>query len=136
MASTVDSPLDRELDALYAAVPPMRNCKGLCHHSCSSVMMAEVERDRIRARHGVTVPDGAFELERPGGRCPALNIFGRCTVYEDRPLVCRLWGTIPDMECPHGCEPVGGMLSAETGERVTLRLFAIQQRADRRRGRR
>lgn len=123
--------MDVELDALYAAVPAMQ-CKGLCHHSCSSVMMTEVERERIAARHGVTIPDGAFELGKPGGRCPALNIFGRCAVYGDRPLVCRLWGAVPGMECPHGCEPVGGMLSEETGKRLTLRLFTIQRDAERR----
>ena len=37
--------------------------------------------------------------------CPLLR-HGRCTVYAQRPLVCRLWGVTESMECPHGCRPV------------------------------
>lgn len=28
-----------------------------------------------------------------------------CTVYHDRPLICRLFGTTPSMACPNGRRP-------------------------------
>ncbi|MES2019261.1 MAG: YkgJ family cysteine cluster protein, partial [Pseudomonadota bacterium] len=28
-----------------------------------------------------------------------------CTVYHERPLVCRLFGTTPRLACPHGRGP-------------------------------
>ncbi|MCF7487858.1 YkgJ family cysteine cluster protein [Vibrio sp. A2-1] len=28
-----------------------------------------------------------------------------CEVYEERPLICRLFGTTPRMACPNGCRP-------------------------------
>lgn len=92
------------LDEIYAAVPPMA-CRGLCVDSCDSQGVEEVETIRIELRHGVRV-------ETHTGRCPALSPFGRCSVYADRPLVCRLWGAVPEMRCPHGCEPT---LTSEQG---------------------
>jgi len=36
--------------------------------------------------------------------CPHLGPQG-CTVYAERPLICRLFGTTPHMPCPEGCRP-------------------------------
>src|SRR2546429_6087610 len=44
---------------------------------------------------------------------------GRCTVYEVRPMICRLWGMVEGMQCPHGCVPEGGHL---TEDRKSTRL--------------
>lgn len=102
------------LDAVYATVPTMR-CKGLCQDCCRSVAMTEPERARIEERHGIRIDDGAY-LERG---CPALGPFGHCRVYPDRPLVCRLWGAVPSMRCPYGCEPEGGLMTeGAAGEAV------------------
>jgi len=30
---------------------------------------------------------------------------GGCQVYEDRPVICRLFGTTPALLCPHGRRP-------------------------------
>jgi Fe-S-cluster containining protein len=38
------------------------------------------------------------------GSCTMLK-GGRCLGYEARPLVCRLFGVVPKMKCPWGCEP-------------------------------
>jgi Fe-S-cluster containining protein len=29
----------------------------------------------------------------------------RCTIYDVRPLICRLYGAASGLECPHGCRP-------------------------------
>lgn len=36
--------------------------------------------------------------------CPHLGPDG-CKVYEERPLICRLFGTTPTLPCPNGRRP-------------------------------
>jgi Uncharacterised protein family (UPF0153). len=36
--------------------------------------------------------------------CPYLGKQG-CEVYDERPLICRLFGTTPQLPCPHGRRP-------------------------------
>ena len=36
--------------------------------------------------------------------CPHLGENG-CEVYDERPLICRLFGTTPSLPCPHGRKP-------------------------------
>jgi hypothetical protein len=36
--------------------------------------------------------------------CPYLGVDG-CEVYEERPLICRLFGTTPHLVCPRGKRP-------------------------------
>ncbi|MCH8619418.1 YkgJ family cysteine cluster protein [Undibacterium sp. TS12] len=36
--------------------------------------------------------------------CPHLSDKG-CQVYDDRPLICRLFGTSKSLPCPHGRRP-------------------------------
>lgn len=103
------SDVDADLDALYARVPDA-GCKGLCQSSCGPLEMSGRERARIREL-GVPLPTAAESMrawEASGGlwSCPALAD-GACSVYDARPLICRLWGSTdhPLMRCPHGCSP-------------------------------
>lgn len=113
------------LDDLYAALPSMQ-CRGRCQESCGSIGMTAMERDRIADRHSVTLPRfAAFE-----GLCPALGPFGTCSVYADRPLVCRLWGMVESMACPHGCIPEGGWLPEARGRELMETLNRLGLRAD------
>ncbi|MET7334272.1 YkgJ family cysteine cluster protein [Nonomuraea sp. NPDC005650] len=105
------SDIDARLAELYAQVP-QPSCKGLCADSCGPIDMHPRERQRIRAR-GVTIPhhdDAVDQLDRDGDYvCPALKD-NRCTVYEDRPFICRAWGAVEAMACEHGCRPEGGLM--------------------------
>lgn len=73
-------------------------------------MMTGRERARL-AERGFDVPDGDEGMRRlrdSGGtyRCPALDAAGRCGAYDVRPLVCRLYGSTPEVEtlrCSFGC---------------------------------
>lgn len=38
------------------------------------------------------------------GCCPFLEA-ERCSIYEERPFMCRVWGVADGLTCPHGCEP-------------------------------
>ncbi|WP_353653664.1 YkgJ family cysteine cluster protein [Mycobacterium sp. DL99] len=87
------------LERIYRSVPTVA-CKGLCAEACGPIGMSEEERRRLLKR-GVLI-DGSLE-------CPAL-VDDRCSVYEDRPLICRLWGAVESMPCPHGCEVTPGLL--------------------------
>lgn len=95
------------MDALYAELPTMK-CRGLCFDHCGPIVLSAEEWQRIKERKG-NVQAG------PDHVCPMLNPAGRCTVYEIRPMICRLWGVVDSMRCPHGCKPEAGYLTVEEG---------------------
>lgn len=106
-----------QLQELYAELPQMQ-CRGLCQQSCGPIEMSTAERQIIEAKHGPvhTVP--------PESTCSMLRM-GRCLAYEDRPMLCRLWGVIESMPCPWGCVPEGGWLSDGDGMVFLGRAFEI-----------
>ena len=63
--------------------------------------MTELEWQRISKRIG-------FDpyVDKKDGTCCLLNKEnGECKVYNIRPMICRLWGLVEMMKCPHGCVP-------------------------------
>lgn len=121
-----------QLDAVYEQIPDA-GCRGLCVIGCTSMAMTPLEQRRIAERHGVelplaTAPHGSPMLA-PGqvnaDHCPALDQRGLCTVYADRPLVCRLFGSADGLECPFGCVPAGGRLPRTTARRLFLRVLTL-----------
>lgn len=57
--------------------------------------------------------------------CPAL-VENRCTVYDVRPTICRLWGAGPGMACPWGCEPDVPLTPRERAWRSWAPLLAYR----------
>ena len=107
---------DAELMAIYAEIPDMLDCKGLCHDSCGPIPLTKREWQRLDMR-GVQIPDAMKAVEEivaTNGQwsCPAL-VNNRCSVYEVRPLICRMYGTVDTehLRCVHGCSPVGRFLT-------------------------
>ena len=98
---------DADLQQLYDQVPEV-GCKGLCQDACGPIDMSPREHARLRAA-GVDVPAAtrrAILLHVTGEySCPALTVAGQCGVYEQRPMICRLWGATKSLRCPHGCTP-------------------------------
>lgn len=39
-------------------------------------------------------------------KCPYRGKLTGCTVYELRPFVCRVYGVVPGLPCPHGCTAI------------------------------
>jgi hypothetical protein len=125
---------DADLDAVYAAIPDA-GCRGLCVIGCTSVAMAPAEQHRIADRHHInlplaTAPPGAPTLidgQQTADHCPALSPSGRCTVYPDRPLVCRLYGATEGLPCPFGCVPAEGLLTRGQATRLLRRVITIPQ---------
>jgi hypothetical protein len=124
--------VDAQLDAVYADIPDVA-CLGLCQLGCSSVAMTPLEQRRIAERHGITLPlataPPGTPVLHPGQQeadhCPALADDGRCRVYADRPLVCRMYGAAEGLECPFGCKPEGGLLDRPRSRRLMLRVVTL-----------
>lgn len=93
------TPTDRTLDEIYREIPDIPACDGRCVDACGPIAMTTGEWDRIQRLKGFTP-----KLRDPMV-CPMLSPTGRCTVYTVRPYICRLWGTVAEMKCPHGCQP-------------------------------
>jgi hypothetical protein len=110
--------IDTRLEELYAKLPKI-DCQGYCHHSCGPLAMSLREQQRIEEAAG----------ERPecppGGYCSMLTDDKRCSVYEIRPMVCRLWGLVEQMPCRFGCVPEGGLMSDEEGRQWLAEADAI-----------
>jgi Fe-S-cluster containining protein len=111
------------LRELYALVPDV-GCRGLCTSFCVPVHMSDAEMAAVDA----AAPDNARRagtcsaLGAP--RCPMLARDGRCSVYDDRPMVCRVWGASSDFRCPHGCEPADGFLTVQ--QVLELMLLSLE----------
>lgn len=107
----------KALRELYKQVPRIE-CKGLCTDSCGPLDPPQLEVEQMEARSGRPFTSRATGAEVRAGiragthtgreRCCYLSKVGRCTVYGDRPMICRVWGVVDSMPCHHGCKPVGG----------------------------
>jgi Fe-S-cluster containining protein len=106
---------DEQLDALYAELPTIE-CQGHCWDSCGPIDMAAGERARIREA-GVDIPAGRFTVTGPK-TCEALTWAHQCSVYDIRPLICRLWGLNREMVCNFGCKPSRLLSDRETYELI------------------
>ena len=95
----------RNVREVYAEIPKIE-CKRLCQRYCGVVFGSAVENVRLSRRIGKSWVEtvhkkisDAVDLE-----CIALKN-GACSVYDDRPLMCRLFGVTEKLRCPHGCVP-------------------------------
>lgn len=125
---------DREaLDAVWARIPDV-NCKGHCTDSCGPIDASIAERRLLRERGirlkaapwieiGADMPGGVDEMPASAlaavKPCPAL-VDGRCSVYDVRPVICRLWGAVRKMPCEWGCQPDRYLTDGEAREILLL----------------
>jgi Fe-S-cluster containining protein len=108
----------RVLREIYESIPSA-GCKGLCVDECTSIPVFPFELEQLEVVTGrklPTIPGGDViggELlgSELGDPCPLL-VLGRCSVYDHRPLICRAFGSVEGLRCPHGCRP-GELLSNE-----------------------
>jgi Fe-S-cluster containining protein len=105
------------LDEIYRAVPDV-NCKGLCADYCGPIMCSEAEWERVREHLGKIPSMTSFS-------CPVLRD-SRCSAYAVRPLICRLFGAVEMMPCPHGCRPKK-WLSEEKARELLFRADALSE---------
>jgi Fe-S-cluster containining protein len=108
----------QQLDELYAELPSI-DCQRLCHDSCGIVPVGPAERARIERAAGKPL-----DSRRDCASCTMLTDDRRCSVYEIRPILCRLWGVVENLRCPYGCKP-DRMLTIEEGYAFMRRAFEI-----------
>ncbi|MEU8195322.1 YkgJ family cysteine cluster protein [Microbispora amethystogenes] len=120
---------DEMLGEVYAKVPDA-GCKGLCQDQCTSIAGSRREAQRM-AEAGFPIPTTARPTLREYNRtgvaepCAALGADGRCQAYEIRPLICRLWGSVQGLPCPHGCRPEGGLMPDSEASQLIRRAKRI-----------
>ena len=78
---------------------PSFECEPGCHDCCGPVTTSTEEMARLPRK---SQAEQEAALERLD--CVHLGPNG-CTVYEERPMICRLFGTTPRMACPRGRGP-------------------------------
>lgn len=86
------------LEEIYAALPTIQ-CKRLCQTACTLIALSQAELDNYESK-GVSPP--AFDQ---AGFCDKLDDMGHCKIHHHRPLICRMFGVVPELPCPHGCVP-------------------------------
>lgn len=65
------------------------------------------------------------------GMCIYLDSDNRCTIYDERPDVCRRFGCDDDLPCPY-VDPSGNVRSPESQKQARAKLEAIVEDAKRR----
>lgn len=90
---------NREIIAYLRERIPTFECTKGCHDCCGPVTTSSEEMSRLPFKS-----DAAHDAALAEFNCVHLGPHG-CTVYEERPLICRLFGTTPNMPCPNGCKP-------------------------------
>lgn len=99
-----------DLKELYDSLPKIA-CKRLCQICCGPVIpdaCLPEEREKLSLLPIV-------ETVRADLTCGAL-LNGQCSIYVHRPLICRLYGCVEAMRCPHGCEPEFWMTDRQVEE--------------------
>lgn len=98
------------LDDLYSQIPKFKCIEG-CTDCCGPIPANLEEIKRIGKKPGVT-------HDVPGLLCEFAKD-GPCSIYENRPLVCRIFGTVPSeplLKCPHGCQPMFPMIKEQENQ--------------------
>lgn len=113
---------------LFARIPKVA-CKGNCGRDrwntccgpigCSMTEAVLLEQYDGKTCDWVDAGHGNVMMNLPaatGLTCPHLGLDGRCTAYEARPIICRVFGAVRALACPWGCKPDRWMSDAEVAE--------------------
>jgi len=111
---------NRDIIARLRERIPTFECVPGCHDCCGPVTTSSEEMSRLPVKS-----DAEHEAALGDLSCVHLGPDG-CTVYEERPLICRLFGTTPRMPCPNGRQPEN-MVDSETERQVHRYIATTRQ---------
>ena len=102
---------------VYRQIPTM-TCRSGCTDCCGPAPVSPWEAERLG------IPGEVLTPVKPGTMICGFFRDGGCSVYEQRPFICRFFGTSTLQRCPHGFHPA-------PGRQLSLRAaLAIWQRYD------
>ena len=93
----------KQISDLYSRIPKS-TCKEECFKCCTNM---------IQFSPSEAIAMGGYEFN---GLCSHLKD-GRCSIYENRPFVCRIFGTSELLKCDD-CNPERFLSEAETNDIV------------------
>jgi len=105
----------KAIKTLRKKIPGFK-CKPGCYDCCGPIPFTRWEWKQVKDKRKAT-----------SLTCPYASDKG-CAIYEDRPIMCRLYGTVKGLECPHGCAPEK-MLSPEKEHRIIDKYVEIMRTA-------
>lgn len=107
-----------QLHEIYNQIPTF-NCIKSCTDCCGPIFMTGIERYLIE------IPENFTGMTS----CPWRGK-GHCKIYDKRPLICRLFGTINDkrLMCSFGKGPTF-LLQSEYGKRMIKSVFDLSSSA-------
>lgn len=88
------------LEDLYMQIPDV-TCVAGCTECCGPVPWCREEHELISA---YLATKGEGLRQATSIHCPYIGP-GGCDIYPVRPLMCRMYGTVPGMACPKGRRP-------------------------------
>ena len=99
----------KRLETIYASIPKME-CIGKCQQSCGAIALFPAEVKNLRnVEISLPTVDGTIT-------CSKLSPLGTCTIYQQRPLICRLYGQVRKLRCQYGCKPERWITQDESRE--------------------
>lgn len=116
----------KKIDGLLSGLPTFE-CKEGCFDCCGPVELSRLEYMRCVQASGRTAEDIKQQMQNNLKQgiyaCPLLNAeTGRCTVYDVRPAICRLFGAVKgELLCPHGYAPESSTLLTNEQSKGILR---------------
>jgi Fe-S-cluster containining protein len=108
-------------EALYGLIPD-NDCTGRCWPSCSIIPAAPREVEKM-----VEASGGKPFGHRDVITCDYLTEDQRCSVYEARPFICRLYGASGELPCDYGCALPAGALTKAEAEAARTRYYELAQ---------
>ena len=111
---------DRDTIARLRERIPSFECVPGCHDCCGPVTTSSEEISRLPVKSDAEHEAALGELT-----CVHLGSKG-CTVYGERPLICRLFGTTHRMPCPNGRRP-DAMVDADIEHQVHFYIANTRQ---------
>ncbi len=102
--------IGRQIDQLRLQIPGFA-CKPGCHDCCGPVTASSEEMARLPVKS-----EAEHDAALAEWNCVHLGPNG-CEAYEERPLICRLFGTTPNLLLPGGAgaRSAGGGAGGATG---------------------
>lgn len=113
-----------KIDELLQQVPSFK-CKDGCADCCGPIEMSRLEFYRCIKASGRSVDEVNRQREKNLAmrdlRCPLLDRkTNRCSVYAVRPAICRVFGTVKELACPHGYQPEAERMLSDASARAIL----------------